>query len=96
MPIYEYRCPRCDVFELTRGMGSAPAEEDCPTCGQRARRRISAPRLARTGTAAFRLIDAAERSASEPRVVSGTPPAPGRSARPAYSTNPLHQKLPRP
>lgn len=96
MPIYEYRCPRCDVYEIIRGMGAAPAEDTCPTCGQAARRKISAPHVARTGTAAFRLIDSTERSASEPRVVSGGIPPSGRGAAPIYSSNPLHQKLPRP
>ncbi|WP_434994545.1 FmdB family zinc ribbon protein [Arthrobacter sp. Ld5] len=96
MPIYEYSCPGCDVYEVIRGMGAAPAEDACPTCGQPARRRISAPHLARTGTAAFQLIDSTERSASEPRVVSGGLPSPGRGATPTYTTNPLHQKLPRP
>ncbi|MHA7284180.1 FmdB family zinc ribbon protein [Arthrobacter sp. TMS2-4] len=96
MPIYEYRCPRCDVYETIRGMGAAPAEDDCPTCGQPARRRISAPHLGRTGTAAFKLIDATTRSAAEPQVVSGTLPGTGRAASPTYTTNPLHRKLPRP
>ncbi|WP_199279210.1 FmdB family zinc ribbon protein [Arthrobacter sp. CAN_A2] len=96
MPIYEYRCPRCDVYEIIRLMGAAPAEDACPTCGQPARRKISAPHVSRTGTAAFQLIDSTERSASEPTVVSGGLPTTGRSASPIYSTNPLHRKLPRP
>ncbi|MHA7238908.1 FmdB family zinc ribbon protein [Arthrobacter sp. TMS1-12-1] len=96
MPIYEYRCPRCEVYEIVRAMGAAPAEDTCPTCGQVARRKISAPHVSRTGTAAFQLIDSTTRSASEPRVVSGALPSTGRRTAPTYTTNPLHRKLPRP
>ncbi|WP_104164522.1 FmdB family zinc ribbon protein [Arthrobacter sp. SX1312] len=96
MPIYEYRCPRCEVYEVIRGMGEAPAEDACPTCGQPARRKISAPHVSRTGTPAFQLIDSTMRSASDPRVVSGALPSTGTNAGPPYSSNPLHQKLPRP
>jgi putative FmdB family regulatory protein len=96
MPIYEYRCPRCDVFEVVRAMGAAQGVDACPTCGEPAVRRFTAPHLARTGTAAFRLLDATNRSASEPQVVSGSPPTAGPRSAPLYSSNPLHRKLPRP
>ena len=96
MPIYEYRCTRCEVYEITRAMGAAPAEDTCPTCGQPSRRKISAPHVPRTGTAAFQLIDSTARSASEPHVVSGALPSTGKGAAPIYTTNPLHKKLPRP
>ncbi len=96
MPIYEYRCPRCDVYEIIRALGAAPDAEDCPTCGQPARRLISAPHLSRTNTPSSRLIDAAERSATEPDVITGgIPPSRVRST-PTYSSNPLSRKLPRP
>ncbi|MDQ0736551.1 FmdB family zinc ribbon protein [Arthrobacter agilis] len=96
MPIYEYRCPRCDVFEVVRAMGAAPGVDACPTCGEPARRRFTAPHLARTGTAAFQLIDATHRSASEPQVVSGPLPSAGAPRTQPFSSNPLHRKLPRP
>ncbi|WP_247829172.1 zinc ribbon domain-containing protein [Arthrobacter antioxidans] len=76
-------------------MGAAPAEDACPTCGEPARRKISAPHVSRTGTSAFRLIDSTERSAAEPGVVSGSLPSTGRGNS-VYPTNPLHRKLPRP
>lgn len=96
MPIYEYRCPDCAVFERVFGMQSVPDSLNCPTCPGTARRRISAPRLSKVDSAAFGLIEATERSASEPAVVSS--PAPGRRSGPRqkYTSNPLHQKLPRP
>jgi len=41
MPAYEYKCPRCGIkFESFKPMSSPDA--DCPFCGTRARRLISA------------------------------------------------------
>lgn len=94
MALYEYACPDCPPVELFFPMGAAPESVDCPACGGRAERRITAPRLSIANTAAFQLIDAARRSAHEPRVVSGALPP---SSRPApVTTNPLHRELPRP
>ncbi|MHA7155663.1 FmdB family zinc ribbon protein [Arthrobacter sp. TMN-50] len=96
MPIYEYRCPDCSIFEVISPMGAASDLRPCPACGQAARRKISAPNLSKTGSAAFQLIDSTQRSASEPPIVSGA--LPGRSTRQSqrYTSNPLHSKLPRP
>jgi putative FmdB family regulatory protein len=94
MPIYEYRCPECSVFELICGMGEAPDSTRCPSCGATSPRKMSAPHLSRAGSAEFRLIDDSKRSAHEPPVVTALP-GKGRT-RPAYTSNPLHQKLPRP
>src|SRR5262249_50263577 len=41
MPIYEYRCDRCGVFETTQRI-TDPALEKCPTCNKKVRRLISA------------------------------------------------------
>ena len=33
MPIYEYKCPACDVkFEMRRAMSQADVPASCPTC----------------------------------------------------------------
>lgn len=40
MPIYEYRCPKCGVFEMEQRI-TAPPLEHCPTCGEPVRRLIS-------------------------------------------------------
>ncbi|MFP5314050.1 MAG: FmdB family zinc ribbon protein [Actinomycetes bacterium] len=96
MPIYEYICPQCDVFEVIRPMGASSAMDTCPSCGATVRRKISAPHLTRTGSAASKLIESTHRSASEPEVVKGAiPSARARKVQP-YSFNPLHKKLPRP
>lgn len=40
MPIYEYRCDKCGVFEQTQRI-TAPALDRCPTCRRKVRRLIS-------------------------------------------------------
>lgn len=96
MPLYEFRCASGDVFEAMFAMAEVPDAVPCPGCGEDARRRVSPPRLSRTGTAAFRAVDSAARSASEPAVVTGTPPGRRKPRGAAVTRNPLHAKLPRP
>ncbi len=40
MPIYEYRCPNCGVFEILQPL-SADDLELCPDCGNKIKRLIS-------------------------------------------------------
>jgi putative FmdB family regulatory protein len=40
MPIYEYRCEKCGVFEETQRI-TDPALDRCPTCRRKVRRLIS-------------------------------------------------------
>ncbi|WP_424347884.1 FmdB family zinc ribbon protein [Kocuria sp. CH-021] len=94
MPIYEYRCPDCGVFEKLLGMGAAARERTCPGCGAPARRLMSAAGLSRAGTPAARLIERTERTAAEPDVVAAPPPGARGAAR--TTGNPLHRRLPRP
>ncbi|MFO7690121.1 MAG: zinc ribbon domain-containing protein [Cryobacterium sp.] len=96
MPLYEYTCPDCSPFELLLPMGSAPAVTACPACAGDARRRMSAPNLSRAGSATFQLIDSANRSAHEPTVVESRLPGVRTGQSQRFTTNPLHQKLPRP
>jgi len=96
MALYEFSCPDCGPTESFHPMGSAPEDVVCPICGGRALRQISTPRLSIAGSPAFKLIDAAKRSAVEPQVVSGSLPQSGRKRSAPVTTNPLHQKLPRP
>lgn len=96
MPLYEFRCPEGNQFEASFSMSQAPGSIDCPDCGQSSRRRISAPKLSIAGSAEFKLIDSTKRSAHEPEVVSHRLPPSGAKAPTRYTSNPLHQKLPRP
>jgi len=42
MPLYEYRCPECDVeFEQIRPLSQANEAAPCPRCHQPAKRKIS-------------------------------------------------------
>ena len=40
MPIYEYKCPECGVFEVTQRI-TEDALEDCPTCQGKVQKLIS-------------------------------------------------------
>ena len=41
MPIYEYRCRKCDSkFELLRGISASDEDIECPECGEKAAERI--------------------------------------------------------
>jgi hypothetical protein len=74
-------------------MSVRPDVIDCPDCRGPARRTIAAPNLGRGGSTAMALQDTTRASADRPAVVAGPPPG-GR--RQKVTTNPLHQKLPRP
>ena len=74
-------------------MNARPDAIDCPDCGGPARRMISSPNLGRGPSTAMALQDTTRASADRPAVVSGLPSG-GR--RQKITTNPLHQKLPRP
>jgi hypothetical protein len=74
-------------------MSARPDVIDCPDCRGPARRSIAAPNLGRGGSTAVALQDATRASADRPAVVAG-PRSGGR--RQKVTTNPLHQKLPRP
>ncbi|UXX91249.1 hypothetical protein N7U49_00700 [Streptomyces sp. AD2-2] len=47
MATYQYRCPDCGPFDMTRPMGRAHSDEQCPTCGLHGRRVFTAPMLPR-------------------------------------------------
>ncbi|MDK2820481.1 MAG: hypothetical protein PWP31_446 [Clostridia bacterium] len=40
MPMYEYRCPKCGVFEQEQRITEKPLKK-CPTCGETVHRIIS-------------------------------------------------------
>lgn len=42
MPIYEYRCPKCGIFEVILPV-SAENLKACPSCGQKVQKLISKP-----------------------------------------------------
>lgn len=74
MAIYEYRCPRCGVFDVVRSMGTATATARCATCGAAARRSYSAPLVNRISGPLGTALSRAEKSREQPEVVREVPP----------------------
>ena len=70
MPVYEFTCESCGSFDLVRPMDEAGAAAACPTCGVAARRVFTPPGLALFAGPVRRALDAEEKSAHEPDVVS--------------------------
>jgi putative FmdB family regulatory protein len=93
MARYDYLCRRCGVIEVVLPMGSAAERRPCASCGAAARRVYTAPAAPRRDPALTTARETADRSAHEPAVVRGPPPA---LRRPAAAPNPLHLRLPRP
>jgi putative FmdB family regulatory protein len=93
MPTYSYRCPSCGPFDVVCSMTEVEPGRDCPDCAAASPRVFSAPAVCRVAAPLARALDAQERSAHEPRVVTDVP----ASRRPLpITTDPRHTKLPRP
>ena len=45
MPVYDYLCPECGPFEVSRPMAEYKLPHDCPACGFSSSRITSAPQL---------------------------------------------------
>ncbi len=52
MPLYEYRCPECGIFDQWRSLADSDQSAHCPDC-ERTGRRIFSPPMLLTGS--FRL-----------------------------------------
>jgi len=55
MATYQYHCPGCGAFEVTRPIGEALHVEACAACGRESRRVFTAPiptQIQNTATAA--------------------------------------------
>lgn len=44
MPLYEYECPVCGIFESMQNIKDRRESLECPDCGKKSFYRISAPR----------------------------------------------------
>lgn len=100
MPVYHHRCSTCGGFDLVRPMLEAAAVANCPGCGGQARRVYQAPRLRSLDDGLRRALDAQDRSADAPQVVTSIPkagtPRTGRRRVQPRTTDPRHARLPRP
>jgi putative FmdB family regulatory protein len=70
VPVYAFICESCGPFELLRPMSESGAAAACPCCGAEARRVFTPPGLALLGGPVRRVLDAEEKSAHEPDVVT--------------------------
>lgn len=68
MPIYEFLCEDCGVFEERRSFEEAGNPADCPGCDTAARRVYSMPNLKTMPTALSTAMNRTEKSAHEPQV----------------------------
>jgi putative FmdB family regulatory protein len=96
MPTYEYRCSSGEPFDAFFALARVPDTLDCPFCGREATRRMTAPHLTAASASAREMLDRSARSADTPDVITGIPPAHRRAPGTQYTTNPAHQRLPRP
>lgn len=70
MPLYEYACEACGPFEAWSTMDKAAAPCRCPDCDRTGSRQIAAPMLAAMNGTLRNALERADRSSSEPAVVS--------------------------
>jgi putative FmdB family regulatory protein len=70
MPIYAFTCAACGEFEAARPVDQASAGALCPVCGAGARRLFTPPGISLLARPTRRALDAEEKSAHEPDVVS--------------------------
>ncbi|WP_157838529.1 zinc ribbon domain-containing protein [Streptomyces xiaopingdaonensis] len=89
---YDYRCPDCNLFEVSCTAGTAAPQLPCPRCGVPAARVFSPPVLLSGSSPVARAVAADRRSAYAPDVVNTLPPVSGRPA----ARRPRHSALPRP
>lgn len=54
MPLYEFRCDTCGVFDAWRTMTECSMPAPCPTCSTLSRRIFSAPAVQLSGTLRFK------------------------------------------
>jgi putative FmdB family regulatory protein len=67
MPLYDYQCPDCGVFDDFRSASRAAEPAKCPRCGFGSPRVIRAPQLLEMNASLRTAHEVNERSAHEPR-----------------------------
>lgn len=69
MPLYEYQCPKCGLFELIRKFSDDPVTI-CPTCGSEVQKLASAPAFHLKGTGWY-VTDYAKKGGGEAKSDQG-------------------------
>jgi putative FmdB family regulatory protein len=82
MPLYEFRCEMCGLFQEWRQLSESGSPAQCPRCQSGAKRVFSAPHLVRTSPTVRKARYLEEKSAHEPKVVVRRPREEKRPARP--------------
>ncbi|MGZ6983144.1 MAG: zinc ribbon domain-containing protein [Ilumatobacteraceae bacterium] len=96
MATYEYRCDQHGAFDVTRPVGTAPKSIMCPVCDSDASRVFSTPMLLSLPRDLVTAVDRAEKSRTEPEVVTSLPPTGARRRTPVLPLTPTLRRLPRP
>lgn len=65
MPLYDFRCETCGIFEQSRSIQQASKPMFCPTCNTIAKRLISAVGILKTPTQLSKRVE----QSAEPRIV---------------------------
>ncbi len=69
MPVYEFLCEDCGLFEQRRSFAEAGDSMTCPSCNEEARRIYSMPATKNVPAALSNAMNRVEKSAHEPEVV---------------------------
>jgi len=96
MAIYEYRCDADGAFDVTLPVGTAPQSMTCPTCEREATRVFSKPMMMSLPKDLVAAVDRAEKTRTEPEVVTSLPSAGARRRTPVLPLTPTLRRLPRP
>ena len=96
MATYQYRCAQDGVFDVSRPMGTAAPQSQCPVCNNESARVFRAPMLSLAPRALVAAIDRTEKTSDEPEVVTSLPQRAVRNRSPMATHDPAWQHLPRP
>ena len=97
MTTYEYRCDGDGVYlEARFPFGAAPKSITCERCGGQAQRVFSRPMLQSSRRDLARMLDRAEKTRSDPEIVTSLPPLDARKRTPVLPLTPTMKRLPRP
>jgi putative FmdB family regulatory protein len=95
---YEYRCDSdLETFDVSFPLGTAPESVACERCGDQARRVFSKPMIRLSPRRdLFAAIEHAEKTRTDPDVVTSLPPTGARNPTPVLPLTPNLKRLPRP
>jgi putative FmdB family regulatory protein len=96
MPIYEYKCPKCGVFEAMQRI-TEPSLKKCPTCKSKVARQMSRGSFVLKGSGWY-ATDYAKKSApstdSSESSTNGADKSSGDSSKPSSDSKPATEAKP--